>query len=326
MAVGRPRLRFPPSAYDPFQIVRLFECADTTRPRIGTSLRSAEDILSFGQPPSLAFATSSVASILDSGPRPKVLLNGFGLMGPNGPLPLHFTEYVDDRERHHQDPTLIAFCDFLSNRLAALFYRAWAVNQPAVSHDRAADDRFGFYGLCLLGLGTEGLRARDSLPDNAKLYMAPRLRHLPSSAESLEQVLGDWFRLPCHVEQMVGEWIEIPEDRRTRLGASADTGSLGRTSVVGGRVWDVQARFRVHLGPMSLRQYEHLLPGASGMKELSDWVRLQAGLEYGWDAKLVLREDEVPGVRLGEAGALGHTTWLGAGGRDRDDLVVQAVA
>jgi type VI secretion system protein ImpH len=319
-------LKHDATRYDPFQIVRLLESADMSRPRVGMSLNPAEDIVSFGQAPSLAFPTSSVSGVVYDGPRPKVLLNNFGLFGSNGPLPLHITEYVDDRVRNHHDTTLRSFCDLLSNRLAGLFYRAWAVNQPAVSYDRGGDDRFSFYVMCLLGLGTDGLSDRDTVPDRAKIYMASRLRQLPSSGESLEQMLGDWFDLPCHVEQMVGEWISIPPERRTRMGESAETCALGKTTVVGGRIWDVQGRFRVHLGPMSLKQYQGLLPGGSGMSELSSWVRLHAGLEYGWDVQLVLREDEVPPVQLGHTGRLGQTTWLGAGGRDRDDLVLGSVA
>ncbi len=326
MSAKTSRLKHAPPSYDPFALIRLLECTERAQPRIGKSLKPSEDLVSFGQPPSLAFATSSVAGIVEDGPRPKVLMHMFGLLGPNGPLPLHITEYIDDRARNHRDTTLQSFNDLLTNRLAALFYRAWAVNQPAVSHDRPESDRFSFYLLCLLGLGTDGLQNRDEVPDAAKLYMASRLRHLPNSAESLEHMIGDWFKLPCRVEQMVGEWLAIPKSGQTRMGMSPETGALGINTVVGSRIWDVQGRFRIHLGPMSLRQYERLLPGQEGMQELCSWVRLQSGLEYAWDVRPVLRDDQVPVVQLGQSGMLGHTTWLGSGGRDRDDLILEPVA
>lgn len=326
MPAQTSRLQHDPSEYDPFALIRLLECTDLTKPRVGRSLKPAEDLMSFGQPASLAFATSSVAGIVESGPRPKVMMHMFGLLGPNGPLPLHLTEYIDDRTRNHHDTTLQSFTELLTNRLTALFYRAWAVNQPAVAHDRSEDDRFSFYLRCILGLGTDGLQSRDAVPDSAKLYMASRLRQLPNSAESLESMIGDWFRMPCRVEQMVGEWLAIPTSGQTRMGISPETGTLGKTTVVGSRIWDVQGRFRIHLGPMSLAQYERLLPGNKGMNELCSWVKLQSGLEYAWDVRPVLKEDEVPGVTLGKSGMLGHTTWLGSGGRDRDDLILEPVA
>lgn len=322
MPADASRLGRHPAAYDPFQLVRLLEGMSAELPRVGRSLRPSEDPVSFGQSTSMAFATSSVEEISGDGPRPRVRLRNFGLLGTNGPLPHHLTEYIDHRVRDRRDTTLRSFCDLLTNRLAALFYRAWAVNQPAVSHDRPVDDRYEFYLRCLLGLGTDGLRGRDAVPDTAKLYMAPRLRHLPPSAESLERVIGDWFGMPCHVEQMVGEWIPIPEAGQTRLGDSARTGTLGESTVVGSRMWDVQGRFRVHLGPMSLAEYEGLLPGREGMEQLRSWVSLRVGLEFGWDARLILRKDEVPDIELGRSGMLGRTTWLGSGGLDRGDLAV----
>jgi type VI secretion system protein ImpH len=40
-------------------------------------------------------------------------------------------------------------------------------------------------------------------------------------------------------------------------------------------------------------------------------VRNYVGLEYSWDAQLLLRADSVPPLRLGQSGRLGYTSWLG---------------
>ena len=45
----------------------------------------------------------------------------FGLLGPNGPLPLHLTEYVRERLRHHADPTFARFLDLFHHRFALFF-------------------------------------------------------------------------------------------------------------------------------------------------------------------------------------------------------------
>ena len=54
----------------------------------------------------------------------------FGLFGPDGPLPLHLTEYARDRRRNHRDPTFERFADLFHHRALSLFYRAWANAQP----------------------------------------------------------------------------------------------------------------------------------------------------------------------------------------------------
>ena len=69
----------------------------------------------------------------------------FGLFGPNGPLPIHLTEYARERLQHGGDATLCRFLDVFHHRFLALFYKAWAQAQPHVNRDRPAQDRFVVY-------------------------------------------------------------------------------------------------------------------------------------------------------------------------------------
>ncbi len=86
----------------------------------------------------------------------EVSILSFGLFGPNGPLPVHLTEYARERIYHHQDTSLRAFADLFHHRLALLFYRAWADAQPTVSLDRADNRRFEDYLSSLIGMGQPG--------------------------------------------------------------------------------------------------------------------------------------------------------------------------
>ena len=84
----------------------------------------------------------------------------------------------------------------------------------------------------------------------------------------------------------------------------------------------------MHLGPLTIGQYEAFLPGGSLLQKLVDWVRLYLCFELEWDVRLVLRRDEVPPLRLGASGRLGWTTWLGRrqAATDADDLCLDAEA
>ncbi len=88
-----------PHAFDFFQALRRLECEHRDRPRIGAGLRPGDDPVRLGQPPYLNFAGSTVSSFAaGTGGRPwRLAVNFFGLLGPNGPLPLHLTEYARDR-------------------------------------------------------------------------------------------------------------------------------------------------------------------------------------------------------------------------------------
>jgi len=320
------RLLERPQAFDFFQLVRRVDAAmGRGQPGIGRSARPAQDPIRFGQAPSMTFEPSTVRGFEPraNGAPPSVQVAFMGLLGANGPLPLHLTEYARDRERDHRDDTLRRFLDVFHHRAVSLFYRAWAVNRPAALRDAAAHrgdhaDRFGFYVACLEGLGFDSLRERDAVPDHARWHFAGRLANQTRPPESLEAIIEDDFAVPCEVEEFVGTWMDLPGDARMRLGGSPETASLGVNAIVGQRYWDCQQKFRLRLGPMRRDDYERFLPGADGFARLAGWVRQHIGFELVWEARLVLDKQDATGIRLGgdpadptgNAGArLGWTSW-----------------
>jgi type VI secretion system protein ImpH len=322
-----------PQEFDFFRAVRLMESAAPNRPRVGADNRAANDVVRFAQVPSLAFAPTTVAGFepgFDGRP-PRLLVNFLGLLGPNGPLPLHMTAYVWDRLRNHHDRTLVRFLDLFNHRMIALFYRAWAHNQQTAGFDRGSAggrDRFSAYVGSLIGVGVESLQRRDAVGDVAKLHYSGRLLSQTKHAEGLRAILSDYFCVPVEIEQFVGQWIRIPEESRCVLGDSPDTGTLGQTAVVGSRVWDVQQKFRIRFGPVGFADYQKMLPGGASLGRLVAWVRNYVGDEFDWDVRLVLKRQEVPTIRLGQTGKLGWSTWLHAAApkHDAGDLVLRPFA
>ena len=234
----------------------------------------------------------------------------FGLFGPDGPLPLHLTEYARDRRRNHRDPTFQRFADIFHHRALSLFYRAWADVRPTVSFDRPEQDRFGLYVGALIGLGMDSLRDRDAMPDLTKLHFAGHLALQTRHAEGLADILSAFFAMPVRVQSFIGAWLTLPPADRTRLGEGRRTAALGQTALLGGRVWSRQHKFRIVIGPLSLAEYERLLPGGGSFHRLVPIVRNYAGDTMVWDVNLILRREEVPPTRLGGFGRLGWTTWL----------------
>lgn len=304
--------------------LRQLDCHQPERPRMGTTARPAEDPVRLGQRPSLRFAPAELAALeRPAGGRPPRLLVYFlGLLGPNGPLPLHLTEYARDRLRNHDDPSLARFLDLFNHRMLALLYRAWAQAQPAVSFDRPEQDRFGVYLGSLSGIGMPAFLGRDAMPDLAKLHFTGHLACPTRHPDGLRAILTGLLRLPVRIEEFVGGWLTLPDDCRLRLGEGTATGALGLTTTLGGRVWDHQSRFRVRIGPVRLADYLSLLPGQPLLERVKAAVRNHVGDALAWDLNPVLAESEVPPLRPGAGGRLGWSTWLASGrlGRDGDDL------
>jgi type VI secretion system protein ImpH len=315
-----------PWSFDFFQALRRIEGLFADRPRLGRAIRPGDEPIRVSQEPSVAFAPSTLSAFDANGERaPRLEQRAFGLLGPNGPLPLHLTEYARERLRHNGDATFARFLDLFHHRLALLFYRAWAEARPTVHQDRPAEDRFTVYVGSFAGHGLPASQDRDAVPDYAKRFFVGHLARNPKNAEGLASILEGFFGLPARVDQFVLGWLALPGDQRTALGGERRLSAvLGRGTVIGERVRDAQSRFRAVLGPMDLDRFRDFLPGGRSLERLTHWIWNYVGFEFDWDVQLVLARDEVPGIRLGREGQLGWTTWLGArrAATDADELTL----
>ncbi|HEY3848314.1 MAG TPA: type VI secretion system baseplate subunit TssG [Acetobacteraceae bacterium] len=317
-----------------FQTLRRLEALYRDRPRLGRSVRPAQDAVRLAQEPSAVFAPATLAAWEpeQDGHAARLLVHFFGLFGPDGALPLHLTEYARDRRRNHRDPTFQRFADIFHHRALSLFYRAWANAQPTVSFDRPEDDRFALYVGSLIGLGMDSLRNRDAMPDLTKLHFAGHLSNQTRHAEGLASILSDFFGAPVRIESFVGAWLSLQSGDRTKLAQAPQTGTLGKTALLGARVWSRQHKFRVVIGPLPLADYLRLLPGGASFHRLIPIVRNYAGDTLAWDVNVILRREDVPptrlGCRVGGGGWLGWTTWLMPRGKPADaaDLFLDASA
>jgi type VI secretion system protein ImpH len=102
---------------------------------------------------------------------------------------------------------------------------------------------------------------------------------------------------------------------------------LGRTTIIGSRIWDRQYKFRVVVGPLGFDDYRRMLPGGASLVRLVAMIRNYLGDELEWDLNLILRREETPQIQLGAQGRLGWTTWLTSRTPDSDpgDLRLQAL-
>jgi type VI secretion system protein ImpH len=216
------------------------------------------------------------------------------------------------------------------HRLISLFFRAWAKSHSSVGLGRVASpdaagktkenpDWLTDHLLSIVGLSTEGLRGRLPISDEAMLYYAG-LFALPSRpAAALEQLIGDYFDVPCEVEQFVGAWYPLSQAAQTALGE--EEGALGLGAVAGDEVWDQQGRVRVRIGPLTRRAYDEFLPGGQSYDALRALTRFYGNDQFDFEIQLVLARDEAPPFRLdgdAEPLPLGWCTWLRTVPLDRD--------
>lgn len=331
------------SRFDFYYALRHIDAAIPGHVPLGRALRPGHEPIRLTQHPSLAFAPGALHQYqrgVAAHGLGRLAINHFGLFGPNGALPQHLTEYVQERILHGKDETIARFCDIFQHRMILLFYRAWADCQAVTSLDRTDRDAFGRYAASLVGLGQPSLKDRDSVPDHLKLHHAGHLVRQTRNAEGLQRPLAALLRVPVAVEEYCLQWLTLAAGELTRLTTVALAGTdpknrielgaassrQGQGAVAGCKVPDRQHKIRLRLGAMSLPEYERYLPGGVRFLQVRDWVRNYLGVELAWDARLLLKREEVPATRLGQYGQLGWTSWLGMPTgrrrRDADDLLL----
>jgi type VI secretion system protein ImpH len=323
-------LRNDPWNFEFFQAIRLLERMGAGKP-IGRFENPGEEAVRLSCNPSLSFPPSENHSLQWSERgQPQLSVNFMGLVGPLGVLPLPYTEWINDRIRA-KDHTFRAFLDLFHHRILSLFYQAWEKYRFPVAFERDRDDRFTRYLLAFLGLGTQGLRNRLSVPDEAIVFYTGLFGLQTRSATALRQILGDYFQVPVEIVQYVGTWRAIPPDDQSRPGDERDYAEqLSLGAIAGDEVWDQQSTARVVLGPLTLRQYIDFLPIGSAFKPLCDLLEFFSRREIDFELQLCLKREQTPIFHLDYDShdtepLLGWTTWLKSAPMTRDpaDTVLQ---
>jgi type VI secretion system protein ImpH len=351
------QLQQEPHRFELFQAIRILE-RETVRRALerGESLPPAVGGLEQGaerearvrlhSSVALAFPEAAVTSVVRAesteteGDRETydLTLGCFGLLGPFGTLPIHYTSLVVERQRRYRDTTLRDFLDLFVRRLAALKYRAWCKYRQAVQHeevclahrgtawDVASEPRDAVTSTVasLVGLGATHLTRRMAADDNVVHGYAGQFARLPRTAACLEAMLGRLVSIGVSVRQFIGRWLELERNDQTALGwptrPDGQHACLGRGAILGRRVWDVESTFEVCLGPLSNDVFRSHLPGGHRLQALGDLLRMYAGPQFEIRVRLMVAADHVPGCRLGgeaieETGKptgsrLGWTSWL----------------
>jgi type VI secretion system protein ImpH len=318
---------------DFFALLAGLESADQ---RFGRSGGPDREPARLGQNARLAFSVRDIARVepAASGRPARVEAEVIGLLGPEGPLPLHLTRWVMARlsERWFRgdddaaaDTTFLDFCNLLQHRMIALYWRAWADARPDVQVRHGGGRLDAMLG-ALSGTGLPGTSGRndgrDADFDRLKRAQATSLAAAAHGPERLAGFVGAAIAAPVRLEEFVGHFIAIPAHLQTRLGQAH--AALGRGAVAGARSFQRQGRIGLGVGPLSLARYRDFLPGSAGLSRLAEAVLFAAGHEVEADVTLILAAAEVPPARLGSA-ALGRTGWLAPRpGHDASDMRIRS--
>lgn len=249
-----------------------------------------------------------------------------GLLGVHGALPLHVTERIAAWQGGRDDAAPRAFLDLVSNRMLALYYRAWQKSrvEQVAGAGEGEPDRFRPLLLALAGCPPgrrtgsihDALRGPQPVPDGLVAHFAGMLQQRPRSGVLLGRLLSDYLGVEVELEEAVGYWDRLQPGEQAALGINAE---LGENVLLGERSWRPDLRARLRIGPLDASAFAHFLPSGPGSAVLHAILRSFAEPTVGFEVQLVLRAREVRPVQL--AGPASEPARLG-----RDSFLVSATA
>lgn len=306
-----------------FQAVRMLQRMEHGLKPVGYFITPQGETIRFSARTSLAFPASEIHDLkrLENG-QMSMTVEFMGLCAAISVMPAPYTEFLLQQTRQ-KDFVMEDFLNIFNHRMISLFYRGWEKYRFYIEYERTKEDRLSARMLDLLGLGTDDMRGRSGISDEAYLnYVGLLARHVRSAA-SLQQILEDYFGVKAHIQQFAGAWRKLSHENQTCFtGLGGPSERLGVGVVAGDEVWDHHGRIRISLGPMPFEQYLKFLPGQEAYHELVAWLKFYSNGSYETEVQLVLAREDVPSCELGSGGKmrpqLGLVSWLKTKPLERD--------
>ncbi|HEU4581527.1 MAG TPA: type VI secretion system baseplate subunit TssG [Polyangiaceae bacterium] len=265
-------------------------------------------------------AGASASSRGGPGERIELYVNRYVLAGLHGPLPEPYQELAA-RRAAAGDHATCAFLDLFNHRINLLRFWLLARHEPGLSAVEPAQSPLVRLAAALAegsvpaseanaqrsGAGASGC----PLPAQSVLGLAALLRHPQRSADVVQAVLRRVLGQRLEVLPFRGGWLPRSSVPDSRLGNAR----LGRSSILGTRVWDPGRGIELRLFPSTTPAFAALLPGGGRHDQLCRLVRWVTQRRV--DVHVVCCPPEAAVARLARAREraprLGYTAHLSPG-------------
>lgn len=261
----------------------------------------------------------------------------FGLTGPAGVLPLHYTELLARRQRD-KDTALKSLLDGFNARAISFLYRAWKKNRLAVLEEqhpkqtkRVSPTRkmmMSYTGFSQGEMVAREAAAKANTQEIAKqeptetipscediaYYFSGYYSQRPRNANALSKIMSHVLGCEVSLQQFYGRWFELEPSQRNVLGQA--NCALGRSFVAGGSVYEGSFSMRLRTEPLDFAAFKRVRPGGELFQRLKEILVSFLGTDYWVDLQVVLKGHDRPALQMAETGVsqaplkLGEGLWL----------------
>ncbi|MBT7047742.1 MAG: type VI secretion system baseplate subunit TssG [Gammaproteobacteria bacterium] len=290
--------------YDFYQAVRLLNRLSST----GSSENKPE--LTIRPDLNIDYPQSDIENVnkLEGGRGYEILTTFFGLYGVASPLPGYYTEELLDEE-WEDHATRRGFLDVIHQQLYPLLYQAWLKYRFSHNAIETSGEKYWEIIFSLLGLPEEFRKFGDL--SGTFLKYTGIINQRPKTQSGLKTILADYLKpLNVDIEPCVLRKVVIQEQQRCKL--SIENNTLGSNTVIGEQVNDRSGKYKIHIGPLSIKQFQSILSDKKQLKFIQTISKLFMVQPLQCDIVLKLEKGSAQPICLGQSqySCLGKSTWL----------------
>lgn len=313
----RERLLAAPERFDFFQATYLLE-RFSGKGDLGEAPCAQAEPVQFQASAQLGFSNAAIESVTPKAASFAMTVVGFGVLGAEGVMPLHYSEWVAAQAR--QGPSaLMAFIDLFHQRCLTLLYRSWKKYRHPSRIVKSRGEAGGVVtsGIAqdmlssLVGLPLECAVGNEDTERQVLLQYAGLMARGQLGGQSLSRMLSDYFGLALIIHEFEGGWEPIAPAYRTRLPSQHDIcqnkskgqACLGMNTVLGERAWQVTSKIRVEVMCASAEIFADFSPGGRACQHLTLLLRHALGVGVTVDLELTVLPECLPDPVLPKASA-----------------------
>jgi type VI secretion system protein ImpH len=259
---------------------------------------------------SQAFHPNFIDDIKQQDEQLQVTVNGFGVTGPQGPLPDVYSEMLY-RNNAKGDHAPEAFLNLFHDRLLHSLYQIKKDFDPMLFSTDMAQSKLYKLMSAICGMTTTDLFQRLPLSANQLVAFSSILANRRVDYSCICNLVSMAFDCKVEVQPCEGAWDVLPKEYRYKLGkSSAILGNHGMG--IGKKYWNNQAAIGIDLHLKDKQQCCDLLPKGKYHNALGSLLTFVTDGRYLMKIRLFLDWQAVPESKLTKDNpmTLSQTAWL----------------
>lgn len=223
-------------------------------------------------------------------------------------MPGFYTEELLDEE-WDEHTSRRGFLDVIHQHLYPLLYQAWLKYRFSHNAIESSGEPYWEIIYSILGLPEEFREFGDF--SGAFLKYTGIINQRPKTQLGLKTILSDYlYPMNVDIEPCVLRHVAIQDQQRCKL--SLANNEVGYNSVIGEQIKDRSGKYIIHIGPLSIDQFQQVLNEKKYLKFILAISKLFLVHPLQCDIVLELDKGSAQPVCLGQSqtNCLGKSTWL----------------